>query len=648
MSLLTMNASPSARKVVLVVEDERLVARDLQNTLRKLGYQVPRTVASADDAIAAASESCPDLVLMDIRIKGQRDGVDAARILRRRFDVPIVFLTAHADKETVERARATEPFGYLVKPVNPQALRSTLEVALYKHEMDRRLRERERWYATILGSIGDAVISTDAAAQINYMNPTAELLTGWRAEDAQGKPIASVVQFLGKMTKEPMEHPVERTLRERRTIRVQGVITPQGEDAVVIADSASPVLDAAGALTGAVWVFSDVSEQDRLRRQIEFADRLSSLGMMAAGIAHELNNPLAVLMGTIENLREDVLRHPGEADMAALCERIDHELADALQAAERMRKIVADVRTFGRPATEAVNQADVRHVLEWAIRMSSGERDTRTRVVTDFAETTTAQIDESRMGQVFLNLLVNAAHAMDPARGDLNEIRVGARPDKGGRIVVEIADTGSGMPEAVMGRIFDPFFTTKGSKGTGLGLSICHGVVKAVGGEIAVESEVGKGSVFRITLPAASPKPGAADLPARATSVPRGNILVIDDEPALLDAIARALASAHSVTTRTSAREAIDLLAGDTRFDAILCDLVMPDMDGIEFYERLLATRPDQASRVVFVSGGTLTQRVIDFLRSVPNARIDKPFGLGELRDQIGQLLAGWQANDAA
>src|SRR3954469_24655646 len=156
---------------VLVVEDERVVAKDLQRTLTNLGYEVPVTVATADDAIRAAAERCPDLVLMDIRIKGARDGIETAEIWKSRFDVPVVYLTAYADQQTVSRAKLTEPHAYLLKPVKVDELRTAVEIAIYKHEMERRHRERERWFATTLRSIGDAVISTDASGCITLMNP---------------------------------------------------------------------------------------------------------------------------------------------------------------------------------------------------------------------------------------------------------------------------------------------------------------------------------------------------------------------------------------------------------------------------------------------------------------------------------------------
>jgi CheY-like chemotaxis protein len=163
---------------ILIVEDERIVAKDLQQTLAGMGYDAFAIASSADEALARASARCPDVVLMDIRIKGQRDGVEAAEILRARFGVPVVYLTAHADDATIERATRSEPYGYLLKPVKAAELRSAIEVSIYRHAMEKRLREREKWFSTTLRSLSDAVMTVDLAGNVSFMNPAAEQLTG--------------------------------------------------------------------------------------------------------------------------------------------------------------------------------------------------------------------------------------------------------------------------------------------------------------------------------------------------------------------------------------------------------------------------------------------------------------------------------------
>src|SRR3954471_22349966 len=298
---------------ILVVEDEAIGARDIQNSLRDLGYEVLNTAASCEEAIAHATARCPDLVLMDIRIQGERDGIATAEILRRRFRVPVVFLTAYADDTTVERAKRAQPYGYLVKPIKSMELRSAVEVALHKHEMDVRLRERERWFSTTLRSIGDAVISTDLDARVTFMNTVAETLTGWRTEDAMGRPLEEVLRLAQEETHEAVENPIRRALSEGKVSRLGERIALLGKDGAErpIDDIAAPIIDE-GDVLGAVMVFRDVSEQRRLQRQIELADRLASVGTMAAGVANEMNDPLALVLSNLGYLSENLAAHRTE------------------------------------------------------------------------------------------------------------------------------------------------------------------------------------------------------------------------------------------------------------------------------------------------------------------------------------------------
>lgn len=269
-------------KNILVVEDERVVARDLQRNLADLGYSVPATAATAEQALHLASENHPDLVLMDIRIKGSRDGIETASLLKKLYDVPIVYITAYADPSTIMRAKHTEPFGYLLKPVKTNELRSAVEIALFKHDLERQLRDRERWLATMMQSLGDAIISTDASGYINYMNPAAERLTGWAAEDARGR-LSDEILHLVDDGGNPVPNPLPVVLSQGRTLRVDAVLVRGDGESRIISDSTAPVMGDDGVVMGAVMVFRDVSERRQIQRQLEAAERLATVGTMAAG-----------------------------------------------------------------------------------------------------------------------------------------------------------------------------------------------------------------------------------------------------------------------------------------------------------------------------------------------------------------------------
>jgi CheY-like chemotaxis protein len=258
--------------------------------------------------------------------------------------------------------------------------------------------------------------------------------------------------------------------------------------------------------------------------------------------------------------------------------------------------------------------------------------------VKDYAQAPEVVANEARLGQVFLNLLLNAVQALPESRVEQNEIRVVVRPAGRDRVVVEVHDNGVGIAPQVRGRIFEPFFTTKPvGIGTGLGLAICHGIVTALGGSLTVESEVGKGSVFRVELPAArhgASTPavaGTSATPSPRAAASRGRILVVDDEPIVCFSLERLLASEGQVVAVTSAREALDRIRSGERFDVILCDLMMPEMDAPAMHAELMSFAPEQAERMVFVTGGAFTMRARDFLDRVPNARMSKPFDVDAL-----------------
>lgn len=628
---------PTTTPSVLIVEDERIVAKDLEDTLAELGYATSAIASTADEAVAEASKRCPDVVLMDIRIKGEQDGVETAELLRRRFDVPVVYLTAHADEATLERAKKTEPYAYLVKPVKSNALRSALEIALHRHRLERRLRERERWFSTIVRSIADAIVAVDLAGNITLLNPAAELLLGKKLEDVAGLPAREVLRFLPTQTEDGDDPPLYRALEDRKQVHLpEGTLIGSDGTPRIVSDSAAPVMDEEQ-LLGAVMVFRDVTEQKRLQNQLELSDRLASLGTMAAGVAHEINNPLAVVMANASLLLEERGTVPrAEQELDALTE--------ISTAAGRIANIVRDLMTFARPTQRTTGKADVRRAVAWAVRTTSHEFRHRARVLADVGDVSLVAIDEVRLGQVLVNLLVNAAQAIAPGDATNNEVSIRARAEGEDRVVIEVRDSGAGMPKEIEKRVFEPFFTTKPvGEGTGVGLSISRGMVRSAGGDIDVESVVGRGTTFRIALPRATvenPVPPAAAAPATARR--RGRILVVDDEDIVLRTLQRILAD-HDVVCASSVHAATSLIERGERFDAVLSDVMMPDATGIALYEWLLARDPDLAARILFMTGGAATPGVDAFLGSIENPHIEKPFSVEQLRSEIRKLLERFQ-----
>ncbi|MBN9681680.1 MULTISPECIES: PAS domain S-box protein [unclassified Corallococcus] len=395
-----------------------------------------------------------------------------------------------------------------------------------------------------------------------------------------------------------------------------------------------------------VSIARDVTEQRQLQARLTLADRLASVGTLAAGIAHEINNPLAFVVSNLGFLSDEFRRHlsPGPGvrgvrppDVAEWQE----VLGEACEGAERVRQIVRQLKTFSRPDEERMTPVDVHAVLDSVVMMAANEIRHRARLRRDYGNVPQVMANEGRLCQVFLNLVVNAAQAIPEGSAHDHEVVLATRVS-GGQVLVEVRDTGSGIAPEVMGRIFDPFFTTKPvGVGTGLGLSICHGIITGLGGDIQVDSTVGKGSTFRVVLPAPQPEPEVrppeAPVPV-APVAPRGRVLVVDDEPAVGRVLQRLLRG-HDVEVATSGRQALERMGRAPAFDAVLCDVMMPDLAGRDVYEAVRREHPGLERRFVFVSGGAFTAGARDFLEHIPNPLLEKPFDEARVRGAVEELV---------
>ena len=317
------------------------------------------------------------------------------------------------------------------------------------------------------------------------------------------------------------------------------------------------------------------------------------------------------------------------------------EMAEEVRgAAAQIGKIVLGLKTFSRADEERRIALDLLPLLDLASELMLSQVRDRVRLVKRYGESPWVEADEARLGQVFINLLMNAAQALPPDRSETSEIQIATTTDASGRAVVEIRDNGSGISVSAMPRIFDPFFTTKAvGVGTGLGLSICHSIVTGMGGEISAESVAGSGTTFRVVLPGVAAKASvrAAAPPSPHVSV-RATILVVDDEASVGLVLARVLRD-HDVTVVSSAKKAIQLLDAGRRFDIIFSDLMMPEMSGMDLHDELAQRFPDAARCMVFMSGGAFTPSARAFLDRVSNRRMDKPFDPSSVRSLVQRQI---------
>lgn len=455
----------------------------------------------------------------------------------------------------------------------------------------------------------------------------------------------------------------------------EGVDELRLKDGRIIERHTAPVREDGGATLGRGWYFRDITDRVRVSEEVQalntqlearvhertaaleaanldlarslaelrnaherlaLADRLASVGRLSAGIAHEINNPLSYVMSNLSFIERQLASQRTDAQG-----EMRESISEALHGADRVRRIIADLKMFARAGEERVEAVSLDEVLASSIKMAANEIRYRGRLTEDYGPVGPVRGDAGRLGQVFLNLIINAAQSLTKSRPDGNYIHVRTRSDQMGRAIVEITDTGEGIPAEIKNRLFDPFFTTKPiGVGTGLGLSICHGIVAAHGGEIEVESEVGVGSTFRVTLPTsvaaiAAPPVVAVD-PIRG---PRRRVLVVDDEPMILSSMKRTLSEMHDVEAVNGGQQAIHRLQQGARFDVILCDLMMPGITGMEVYGHVCAVSPEQARRMVFVTGGAFTAEAQAFLEQLGNPIVEKPVDI----DRVNALIAAFQ-----
>jgi CheY-like chemotaxis protein len=316
-------------------------------------------------------------------------------------------------------------------------------------------------------------------------------------------------------------------------------------------------------------------------------------------------------------------------------------LSEALDGTGRVTKIVDGMRRLAPTDPDARDLLRLPDVLETSLRLTQNALTQRARLVTNLGEPPLVRANEGELVHVFTNLMLNAAQAIPEGRPDDNEIRVSCTTDDKGSAVVEVRDSGRGIPAERLYRVFDPFFSTRGPRdGAGLGLAISQTIVTSYGGSVDVESEVGKGSVFRVTLPAAvidAPVASIQNRPPKSTR--RGKILIVDDEPAIARGLRRILAPLHDVTVVSDGEEAFALATGE-QFDIIFCDLMMTGLSGMEFYERLAAAAPEAAHRMVFMTGGAFTARAEEFLRTTANRCLTKPFQRALVEAVVSDLLS--------
>ncbi len=645
-----------AKTQIMVVEDEGIVAMDIETRLKSLGYAVPAMASSGEEAIEKAANTRPDLVLMDIKLKGATDGVEAAEQIRDRFDIPVVYLTAYVDDDTLQRAKVTEPFGYIIKPFEERELHTAIETALYKHEMERKLKESERWLTATLKSIGDAVIATDADGAITFMNPVAETLTGWSQEEAMGRKLTEVFKIVNEETHNTVDNPVMRALREGVVVGLANhslLIARDGTE-IPVDDSAAPIRDARENVTGVVLVFRDITERkqveeekEKLQVQLFQSQKMEAIGILVGGVAHYFNNLMTIVIGYSDLL----LARLDEGDLLSLRE----DIARIKKAGEQATSLTQQLLAFSRKQMLQPQKLNLNATvtdMEELLRPLISEDIDLVVVLEPALEWITA--DPGQIEQVIMNLVVNARDAM-PQGGrliiktenvtldeDYYRVIPEARPGK--FVCLSVEDTGVGMDQETLRHIFEPFFTTREvGKGTGLGLAVVYGIVRQHEGWINVYSEPGRGSTFKAYLPSfsAEPEEEPEEEPTffQAIQGHGQRILVVEDEEGVRAFATTMLReSGYVVFGAASAEEALDIFEREKgNFHLVFSDVVLPGRDGLQLVDELLLRKP--ALRVLLSSGYTGQKARLSTIRQRGFLFLQKPYTLSQLVQAIVEAV---------
>lgn len=651
----------SAPLHILLVEDNegdaRLIEEYLDVDPPLFEVQRARTLAEARTLL---QEESFDAALLDLGLPDSFGIETLEALVSQAGGVPIIVLTGQQDVGLATAVLRSGARDYLVKGrVDGDLLR---RVSRYVVAQQRSARELQWMRAAVdVASVGVLWIRPDGG--FSYANEAAAKTLGYTREQLLTLSVADVDLDSPQRVRASHFH----LLKERRRMQLESRYRARDGRTFPV-EISTHYVEAGGEAFEFAFV-QDLSERLRMQASLAQADRLASVGLLAAGVAHEINNPLTYIVFNLESLVDDLpdildlLRrqhrlltqtlgleaaHEQLGALAPLFDSGELELdvvervRDSLDGAYRVRDIVRDLKTFSRSDDRQLEAVSINAALEAACNMAANELKYRARVIKNFGELPLILANDGRLSQVFLNLLVNAAHAIPEGAAEHNEVRVRTWSEEG-RVFAEVSDTGEGIPPAHVQRIFEPFFSTKEvGVGSGLGLAICHGIVSGFGGEISVETALGRGTTFRISLPVNDDLQSSVPVAERLLiedRATRGRLLVVDDEPQICAVLARLLGSEHEVVVAPSGTQAQALLEKDQAFDLILCDLMMPEVTGMDLHAWLAVAHPELAEAMVFITGGAFTPRARTFLAAVPNLHIDKPFAPRDIRAMVRELV---------
>ncbi|MFO7891785.1 MAG: response regulator [bacterium] len=638
------------RPKIVIVEDEHIIAMEIQDRLENLGYNVPVLFSSGEEAVKQIKTIKPDLVIMDIMLRGEMDGIEAAEKIQNQLDIPVVYLTAYSDKNTLERAKITQPFGYILKPLEKRELHSTIEIALYKHKIEKKLKENKDWLTTTLKSIGDGVITTDKKGQITFMNAVAQSLTGWKQEEALGEKAEKIINIIDVKSRSKPPDIIQKVLKKGTMVKIKNdsLIINKNKQEIHIDDSAAPIKDDKGNIKGVILVFRDITKHKKLEEKLRQSQKMEAIGTLTGGVAHDFNNIMTAIQVSTELTLMEI------SDSTLKENDLYNTLLDINRHAKHGSELTRQLLQFSSKHPMQPIKTDLNFLIENILKMLERliSEDIRIQTVLD-PDLLPVKIDQGTIKQVILNLALNAQEAM-PDGGELtiktenyvlkeNEIKENSDIKPGQFVSFSILDTGIGMDQEVLKHIFEPFFTTKKvGMGSGLGLSVVHGIVKQHKGWLTVDSKPDEGTTFVIYLPVYSEKPQESTQKEENMEIKKGKgerILVVEDDEIILKYVEKTLIkNGYTVFSALNSNQALKIFKNEKgKFDILFSDVVLPGKNGIKLADKFLSLNPEL--RVILSSGYSEPKSKGESIHEKNFHYIEKPYKINHLLSLIQTVL---------
>ncbi len=632
---------------IVIIEDEQLIALDIAETLDQLGHSVVNSYRKGENAVANIQNDHPDLILMDIELAGVINGIETAHKIEEQLDVPIIYLTAYADNDFLEKAKVTTPYGYIVKPFERRTLQANMEMALYHHQMEKRIKKSEAKYRAVVEDQSEFIIRFDEQGKITFLNKSYARFRDCDTPDLIGK------QFLDCDDKKEKEifSQLKKELSPEKPVLRKTIKTRLSNQSVKWIDwSYRAMFDDKNLFLGYQAVGRDITEKkqaefdrDQIQKQFFQAQKMEVIGRLAGSIAHDFNNLLTAINGytdlAITKLNSD---HPACKDLETIRET-----------AEKAEILIRQLLGFSRKQIVRREVIDIHQKIEKLDKLLSQMIGSDVHIQKSiFSESLYAKVDPNQFDQILINLVVNAKDAIE-GKGKIlittNRSKIPQKFDSKKEIdpaksyvKISVIDDGSGMTDDTMQKIFEPFFTTKEKdKGTGLGLATVFSIVQQNEGFVDVESGVGAGSKFHIYFAEEEKIVDAVKIPEakEKKATEKRSILVVEDEVNLRDLMLDILEETpHHVISARNAVNALEMIeARKPKLDMLITDIQMPEMNGYELAKKMKIIYPELI--ILFVSGHTDHQKIRQEISENKVDFLQKPFNYDSFIKKIELIL---------